>query len=114
MEDFHSHRMKSWGSAEICSQHPAALEKEIYPLLVINPARPTCLVEKTSSKKVSGKVFPLLNVNAIDLLSLIKLPVCFSLHNLDKKMTIRPRLRKKQLTLFLMWYETVVVLLPSL
>lgn len=85
MEHFLSEGMKLWGSAEICSQHPVALEKK-YPLLVINPAVPACLVEKTSSKKrVSVKVFPLLNVNAIDLLSLIKLSVCFSLHNLDKK-----------------------------
>lgn len=90
MENFLSEGMKLWGSAEICSQHPVALEKK-YPLLVINPAVPACLVEKTSSKnRVSVKVFPLLNVNAIDLLSLIKLSVCFSLHNLDKKWLFVP------------------------
>lgn len=114
MEYFHFHGMQLRGSAEICSQHPVTLEKIFYSLLVITPAGSACLVEKTGSKIVSGKVFPLLNVSAIDLLSLIKLSVCFSSHNLDKKMTIRPRLRKKQLTLFLMRYEPVVVLLPSL
>lgn len=96
MEDFYSHRMKVWDSAEICSQHPAAWEKRFYPLLVIIPALPTCIVKQTGPKStVSGKVFPLLNEHAIDLLSLIKLSGYFSLHNLDKKMTIPPRLRKK-------------------
>lgn len=115
MEDFHFHGMKLWGSAEICSQHPVTLEKNI---LLTAGYHPSCVYmpsgENWLKNRVFGKVFPLLNVNAIDLLILIKLSVCFSSHNLDKKMTIRPRLRKKQLTLFLMWYEPVVVLLPSL
>lgn len=50
MEDFHPHGMKHWDSAEIGGQPPVALEKNNYPLLVINPAVSTCLVEKTSSK----------------------------------------------------------------
>lgn len=115
MEDFHSHEMKVWGSAEVCNQPPVALEKRFYPLLVIIPALPTCIVEQTGPKStVSGKVFPLLNVNAIDLLSLIKLSGYFSLHNLDKKMTIPPRLGKKPLALFLIWCKSVVVVLPNL
>jgi len=115
MEDIHSHRMKIWDSSEICSQHPAALEKNFCPLLVIIPALPICIVEPTGPKNtVSGKVFPLLNVNAIDLLSLIKLSGYFSLHNLDKKMTIPPRLRKKPLALFFIWCKPVVLALPDL
>lgn len=115
MEDLHSHGMKVWGSAEICSEDPVALEKKFYPLLVFIPALPTGIVEQRGPKStVSGKVFPLLNVNAIILLSLIKLSGYFSLHNLDKKMTIPPRLRKKPLALFLIWCKSVVVMLPNL
>lgn len=90
-------------------------KKKFYPLLVITPALPTWVAEQTGPKStVSGKVFPLLNVNAIDLLSLIKLSGYFSLQNLDKKITIPPRLRKKPLSLFLIWCKPVVVVLPSL
>lgn len=31
MQDFCSHGMKSWGSAEICSKHTVALEKKKLP-----------------------------------------------------------------------------------
>lgn len=99
MESFHSHGVKVGGSAAICRQHLVALEMSIYLLLVIILALPACTVKLTGLKStVSGKVFALLNVNAIDLLSLIKLSDCFSLHDLDKKITILPRLSQKAST----------------
>lgn len=99
MESFHSHGVKVGGSAAICRQHLVALEMSIYLLLVIILALPACTVKLTGLKStVSGKVFALLNVNAIDLLSLIKLSDCFSLHDLDKKITILPRFSQKAST----------------
>lgn len=112
-DDFHSHGMKVWASAEICYEHPAALGKKYHPLLVVIPALPTCTVEQTGPQStVSGKVFLLLNVN-IDLPSLIKLSGYFSLHNLDKKTPIPPRLRREPLALFVIWCRAVVVALPG-
>lgn len=115
MEDFHCHGMKVRDSAKICNQHSAALEKKVLPTAGYHPSS-ACMSSGADWPKstVSGKVFLLLNVNAIDLLSLIKLSGYFSLQNLDKKITIPPRLRKKPLSLFLIWCKTVVVVLPSL
>lgn len=108
MESFHCHGVKIWGSAAISRQHLVALEMSIYPLLVIILALPACGVKLTGLKStVSGKVFALLNVNAIDLLSLIKLSDYFSLHDLDKKMTILPRLRQKATTSSLLYLVQV-------
>lgn len=55
------------------------------------------------------KVFTLLGVNGIDLTSLIKLSGYSSLQNLDKKVNVPPRLRRKPLALFLIWCKSVIV-----
>lgn len=91
----------------------SSIGKQFKQLIIL--ALPTGTVQHTGPKcAVTLKAFPLLNVNAIDLLYLIKLSGYFCWHNLDKKMTIPPRLRKNPLALFLIWCNSAVVVLPSL
>lgn len=48
MEDLHSHGMKVWGSAEICNEHPVALEKVLS----------TAGYHPSSAYRHSGAVWP--------------------------------------------------------